>query len=62
MAHLQASQKVASADMACLMILAMAASYHPDPGSAFGVRLPIDLDTCQLIADRRQRCLTSTAR
>jgi hypothetical protein len=62
MAHLQASQKVASADMACLMILAMAASYHPDPGSAFGVSLPVDLDTCQLIADRWQRCLTSTAR
>lgn len=37
-----------------LMTFAMAATYDPDPDpSAFcGIRLPVDLDTCELIEDR----------
>ena len=34
------------------MILAMAASYDPDPQSPYGVRLPVTMDTCELIEDR----------
>jgi S-formylglutathione hydrolase FrmB len=33
-------------------ILAMAASYDPDPGQFLGIRLPVTLDTCAIIADR----------
>ena len=34
------------------MTLAMAASYDPDPESPFGVRLPVDSETCELIPER----------
>ena len=33
-------------------ILAMAASYDPDPGAFLGIRLPVTFDTCELIEDR----------
>jgi S-formylglutathione hydrolase FrmB len=33
-------------------ILAMAASYDPDPSQYLGIRLPVTLDTCELIEDR----------
>ena len=34
------------------MAFAMAATYDPDPTQFLGVRLPVTLDTCELIADR----------
>jgi hypothetical protein len=33
-------------------ILAMAASYDPDPSQYLGIRLPVTLDTCELIEER----------
>lgn len=35
-----------------LEILAMCATYDPDPTAPLGVRLPFDLHTCELIAER----------
>jgi hypothetical protein len=34
------------------MILAQAASFDPDPSAPYGVRLPVTLDTCEIIPDR----------
>ena len=34
------------------MNLAMAASYDPDPTQFLGIRLPVDLETCELIPER----------
>ena len=33
-------------------VLAMAASYDPDPAEFLGMRLPVTFDTCELIAER----------
>ncbi|HZH28702.1 MAG TPA: alpha/beta hydrolase-fold protein [Azospirillaceae bacterium] len=54
MAHLEASaaRKVDGKDTHTLMILAMAATYDPDSSQPFGVRLPVTLDTCEVIPDR----------
>jgi enterochelin esterase-like enzyme len=41
----------------CLMNLAMAASYDPDPSAANGFRLPFTLDTGELIPERWQQWL-----
>lgn len=35
-----------------LNMLAMAASYDPDPAEFMGVRLPVTLDTCEIIPER----------
>lgn len=40
-----------------LEILAMCATYDPDPSAPLGIRLPVTLDTCELIDDRWQRWL-----
>lgn len=50
-------KKVSGGDMHSLMMLAMAASYDPDPTQPFGVRLPVTDDTCELIAERWQNWL-----
>jgi hypothetical protein len=34
------------------MLIAMAASYDPDPSSPRGIRLPVDLTTCELDAEK----------
>jgi hypothetical protein len=47
-----AAQKVKDADVHILMILAMAATYDPDPSAHMGVRLPVTADTCELIPER----------
>ena len=47
-----AAQKVKDPDVHILMILAMAATYDPDPDAYMGVRLPVTIDTCELIAER----------
>lgn len=39
-------------EVMCLMMLAMCASYDPDPSAANGFRLPIDLDTGERIGRR----------
>jgi len=47
-----AAPKVKDADVHILMDLAMAATYDPDPGAYMGVRLPVTIDTCELIPER----------
>ncbi len=49
---IQSSRKISHADMHVLMILAMAATYDPAPEAPFGIRLPVDTETCELISDR----------
>jgi len=44
-------------DYTALMILAMAASYDPDPADPARIRLPFDLHSCQLIPERWERWL-----
>jgi pimeloyl-ACP methyl ester carboxylesterase len=47
-----AAKKVNDKDMHILMMLAMCATYDPDPGAYMGIRLPVDLETCEIIPDR----------
>ncbi|TGY88450.1 enterochelin esterase [Marinicauda algicola] len=48
----EAARKPSGDDIHALMILAMAATYDPDPKSLFGIRLPVDPHTCELIEER----------
>ncbi|HEY1614402.1 MAG TPA: alpha/beta hydrolase-fold protein [Rhizomicrobium sp.] len=43
-----AAPKVKDGDVHDLMTLAMCATYDPDPASPFGIRLPVDPETCEL--------------
>jgi hypothetical protein len=47
----QASQ-IDSKHLQVLFILAMAATYDPDPGTENQIRLPFDLHTCEIIPER----------
>ncbi len=51
------AEKLAGGDIHALMILAMGASYDPDPDAALGIRLPVDPQTCELIPERWERWL-----
>ncbi|HXV76381.1 MAG TPA: alpha/beta hydrolase-fold protein [Candidatus Polarisedimenticolaceae bacterium] len=55
--HVRRATKIAGHEMFALMMLAMCATYDPDPDAAFGVRLPVDARTCALIDDRWQHWL-----
>jgi len=46
------NKKVLGNDFQNLMILAMAASYDPDKDAPFGIRLPVSLETCEVIQER----------
>lgn len=51
-----ASDKPKGDEITALMMLAMAASYDPDPqGSPLGIRLPVDIETCEVIPERWAR-------
>jgi len=50
--RLNKRQNPTGAEIHCLMNLAMAASYDPDPAAPNGFRLPFTLDTGELIAER----------
>jgi len=52
-----AEDKPKDSDIMCLMNLAMAASYDPDPGAPNGFRLPFNLETGELIPARWKRWL-----
>lgn len=52
--HLRGARKIRGEEMHALMLLAMAASYDPDPAAPLGIRLPVDPRTCQLIEERWQ--------
>jgi S-formylglutathione hydrolase FrmB len=54
---IEGTEKPTEADNHVLMVLAMAATYDPDPGAYLGIRLPVDLATCEWIEDRWQRWL-----
>ena len=49
--------KVSMDDVHYIMVLAMAATYDPDPGSPRGIRLPVDLRTCARDREAWQRWL-----
>lgn len=52
LAHFEAKPKLSRADLDVIEILAMAASYDPDPDSMRGIRLPVDLHTGKMIPER----------
>ncbi len=51
-AAFEAARKVDGSDLHALMMLAMAASYDPDPDAYLGIRLPVTMDTCERIPER----------
>ena len=57
MERLGESRGVSGGDFHQLMMLAMAASYDPDPQAPYGIRLPVTEDTCELIPERWQNWL-----
>ena len=44
------TKKPKETEITTLKVLAMAATYDPDPTQFLGMRLPVDLETCELIA------------
>ncbi len=50
-------EKLSEAEMHALMELAMAASYDPDPAAPLGFRLPVNLETGELLPRRWARWL-----
>jgi S-formylglutathione hydrolase FrmB len=50
--HVRAAQRVATDETTALMMLALAATYDPDPRAPLGVRLPVDPHTCEIIDER----------
>jgi S-formylglutathione hydrolase FrmB len=46
--HLRTTPKISGGDFHALMSLAMAATYDPQPDAPGGIRLPVDLETCEL--------------
>jgi enterochelin esterase-like enzyme len=47
-----AAPKTKDSDIHQLMVLAMCATYDPDTSAPYGVRLPVDPKTCELIPER----------
>jgi enterochelin esterase-like enzyme len=45
-------KKTNDKDIHTLMNFAMCATYDPDPNAYMGVRLPVDLETCEIIPER----------
>ena len=56
-AHFEQAKKPKEKEIMALMILAMAATYDPDPSRYLGIRLPVDIETCELIPELWQRWL-----
>ncbi len=46
------AQKTRDSDIHIIMILAQGASFDPDPSQPYGLRLPVTLDTCEIIPER----------
>jgi enterochelin esterase-like enzyme len=51
-AAFESADKPAGDDMHALMILCDAATYDPDPSAFLGLRLPVTMDTCEIIPER----------
>ena len=47
-----AAPKLKDGDLHDLMTLAMCATYDPDPSAPYGLRLPVDTYTCEVIPER----------
>ena len=47
-----AKRKVKDEDVHVLMMFAQCATFDPDPGSFMHVRMPVDLETCEIIPER----------
>ena len=47
-----AKRKVRDEDLHVLMMFAQCASFDPDPSAFMSVRMPVDLETCEFIAER----------
>ena len=47
-----AAPKTKDTDVHDLMTLAMCATYDPDPTAYLGIRLPVTMDTCEIIPER----------
>lgn len=52
LAEFEAKPKQRGDELHILLLLAMCASFDPDPGSPLGIRLPVDTHTCELIPER----------
>lgn len=52
LAEFFSKKKTNEKDIHTLMNFAMCATYDPDPTAYMGVRLPVDLDTCEVIPER----------
>ena len=52
MEKIQSARKVSGSELHLLMMLAMAATYDPDPAQPYGLRLPVTSETCELIEER----------
>jgi hypothetical protein len=50
--ELEAAKKHPEGSGKVMNVLAMAASYDPDPTQFLGIRLPVTLDTCEIIEER----------
>jgi S-formylglutathione hydrolase FrmB len=50
--QLEEAQKHPDGSGQVVNVLAMAASYDPDPAQFFGIRLPVTFDTCEVIEER----------
>ena len=48
----ESREKHSGTDFEMLLMLAMCASYDPDPSCFMGLRLPVDIHTCELIPER----------
>jgi hypothetical protein len=55
--HIEQAKKPSEKEIHCLMMLAMAATYDPASDAFLGIRLPVDLETCQIIPERWERWL-----
>ena len=53
----EAKPKLDGKDTMTLMFLCQAASFAPDPEAFLGLRLPVTLDTCEVIEERWQNWL-----
>lgn len=56
--NFHSKKKTSDSDTHVLMILAMCATYDPDPSAYMGVRLPVDPETCEIIPERWQNFLS----
>jgi hypothetical protein len=55
--HVGSADRLDGDEMHTLMLLAMAATYDPDPEAPRGIRLPVDPETCVPVAKRWARWL-----